>query len=140
MLERISNDIKDAMKTGKKEKLDVLRMLKAKLIENKTSAKPKEEIDVVVAHYKQLKDSMDSYPAGAPQRDAVLSELKHLDIYMPAQLDESNVRSIIKEIVQKLNSTGKANMGMVMKELSPKIKGQFDGKRANEMVNEELVK
>ncbi len=140
MFDTITNDIKTAMKAGQKEKLDALRMLKAKLIENKTSAKPKLESDVVIAYYKQLKDSIEAFPVGAPQIAAVIAELKHLDCYMPKQLDENKVRSIICEIVEKLKATGKPNMGMVMKELSPQIKGQFDGKRANEMVNEELAK
>lgn len=140
MFDKVNNEIKESMKSGQKEKLEVLRMFKAKLIENKTSAKPKAEVDVAVAHYKQLKDSIEAYPEGAPQRDAVLKELVYLAPYLPTQLDENSVRTIVKTILEQLKASGKPNMGMIMKELSPKIKGQFDGKRANEIVNEELGK
>ncbi len=136
--DRVNNDIKESMKSGQKERLDALRMLKAKFIENRTSPKPKPELDVLTAYYKSLKDSSQNFPEGAPQRAQVAAELKHLDPYMPAQLDETAVRQMVKDIIKGLAAAGKPNMGGVMKELTPKIKGQFDGKRANEIVGEEL--
>lgn len=140
IFDRVNNDIKESMKAGQKERLDALRMFKAKLIENKTSNKPREEMDVLTSYYKQLKDSADNFPTDAPQRGQITAELKHLDPYMPKQLGAQDVQAIIQEIIANLSKSGKPVMGAVMKELSPRIKGQFDGKLANQMVVQELAK
>jgi len=133
--DQVNEAIKDAMKKVEKDRLSALRNLKARFIENKTSAKPQEESDILVAHYKKLKDSMTNFPEGHELRLGTERELKFLDPYMPAQLSEDDVRTIIKGIVGRLAG---ANMGGVMKELSPQIKGRFDGKRANDLVKEIL--
>ena len=133
MFDRLSKDITVAMKNKETDKLDVLRFMKSKLIENKTSKNPRSEIDVVTAHYKSLKDSIEVYPEGDKARTKIASELKFLDPYMPIAISEDEVRGIIQNIIATTS-----NMGAVMKELSPQIKGRFDGKRANEIVKELL--
>ncbi|MBI2518765.1 MAG: GatB/YqeY domain-containing protein [Bdellovibrio sp.] len=133
--EKINEDLKNAMKQGDKERLNALRNLKARFIENKTAAKVLPEQDVLVSYYKKLKDSINNFPEGHALRLSTEKELKFLDPYMPAQMTEIEVRTIIQTIVGKLE---KPNMGAVMKELSPQIKGLFDGKRANDLVKEIL--
>ncbi|OFZ15191.1 MAG: hypothetical protein A2X86_07660 [Bdellovibrionales bacterium GWA2_49_15] len=133
--EKINEDLKNAMKQGDKERLNALRNLKARFIENKTAAKVLPEQEVLVSYYKKLKDSMSSFPEGHALRLSTERELKFLDPYMPAQMAETEVRAIIQTIVGKLE---KPNMGAVMKELTPQIKGLFDGKRANDLVKEIL--
>ena len=134
--EKINEDLKTAMKQGEKERLNALRNLKARFIENKTATKVLPEQDVLVSYYKKLKDSLSSFPEGHALRLSTEKELKFLDPYMPAQMAETEVRDIIKTIIGKLE---KPNMGAVMKELTPQIKGLFDGKRANELVKEMLT-
>ncbi len=135
MFELISNAIKEAMKSKDKERLETLRYLKSMLIENKTSVKPKEEMDVVIAHVKKMKDSILNFPEGSELREKTMREVTILSEYLPAQLDEAAVVKMIKEIKSALSNP---NMGMIMKELTPKIKGQFDGKRASQLVQEAL--
>lgn len=130
MIEKLNVDIKDAMKTGQKEKLDAIRYLKSMLMENKTSKKPIAEIDVIIAHSKKLKDSLENFPAGSELRVKTEKELGFISIYLPQQMNEDEVKTIIRNIV----ANGANNMGMVMKELSPQIKGRFDGKMANDFV------
>lgn len=130
MIEKLNVDIKDAMKTGQKEKLDAIRYLKSMLMENKTSKKPIAEIDVIIAHSKKLKDSLENFPAGSELRVKTEKELGFISIYLPQQMNEGEVKTIIRNIV----ANGANNMGMVMKELSPQIKGRFDGKMANDFV------
>ena len=62
MIDEINAQIKDAMKNQKRERLEALRFIKAKLLENKTSKAPTDEQSVVIAHYKQLKDALEAYP------------------------------------------------------------------------------
>lgn len=137
MFERINSDIKDAMKKKEKDRLEVLRYLKAMLIENKTSKAPKDELDVVIAHHKKLKDSISAYPEGSEQRDKIAKECEFLKPYLPEQLSEEDVQKIIEDIGSKLDSP---NMGAIMKDLSPQIKGKFDGKKASQMVNAYIKK
>ncbi len=133
--ETINNDIKDAMIKKEKERLEALRYLKAMLIENKTSNKPIEEMDVLIKHVKKLKDSLQTFPEGNEIRAKTEREVVFLSIYMPKELTEVEVVKIIDDI---MSVNPGANQGIIMKELTPKIKGQFDGKRASDLVKSKL--
>ncbi len=135
MLDRLNDDIKTAMKAREKEKLEALRYLKSMLMENKTSTKPRDEMDVVISHVKKLKDSVETFPVDNPIRQKTINEIEFLAVYMPEPLTEEKVKAIIQEIIAK---HGKPHMGVVMKELTPQIKGRFDGKLANQFVKEVL--
>lgn len=135
MIERVNQDIKDAMKARQKERLEVLRYLKSLLLENKTSKSPRDEMEVVLLHQKKLKEAISSFPDGSPQQLKATEELVFLMPYLPEQMDEDKVKNIIKEILKNMTNP---NPGMIMKELSPQIKGKFDGKRANQLVQELL--
>lgn len=135
MFERINDDIKKAMLGKDKPRLDALRYFKSMLMENKTSKAPIAEMDVLIKHVKKLKDSLDSFPPENEVRKRTEVEITILADYMPKQLDEAVVIEKIKAIIA---SNAGLNVGLVMKELSPFIKGQFDSKRANELVKELL--
>jgi uncharacterized protein YqeY len=136
MFDKITDDIKKAMFAKDKERLDALRYLKSMFIENKTSGKaPLSEMDVLIKHVKKLKDSLENFPAENEIRKKTEREITVLSEYMPNQLDESIVKGFIKDI---LAANPGHNAGLVMKELSPKIKGQFDSKLANELVKSAL--
>jgi uncharacterized protein YqeY len=136
MFDKITDDIKKAMLAKDKERLDALRYLKSMFIENKTSGKaPLSEMDVLIKHVKKLKDSLENFPAENEIRKKTEREIAVLSEYMPSQLDEATVKGFIKDI---LAANPGHNAGLVMKELSPKIKGQFDSKLANELVKSAL--
>jgi uncharacterized protein YqeY len=118
-----------------KERLDALRYYKSMLIENKTSKAPIAEMDVLIKHVKKLKDSLENFPPENEIRKKTEREIQILSDYMPKQLDEATVKGYIQDIIK---ATPGVNAGLVMKELSPKIKGQFDSKLANEMVKAAL--
>jgi len=134
MTERLTNDIKEAMKAKDQAKLDALRMLKAEFIKNNTAAKPVDELTVVVSHAKRLQDSLELYQKGTEAYAKIEAELLVIKAYLPAQLDEAQVLQMIQEI----KAAGAKDMGAIMKELQPKIKGQFDGKRASDLVKAAL--
>jgi len=137
MFDQITEDIKKAMFAKDKERLDALRYLKSMLIENKTSkTAPIAEMDVLIKHVKKLKDSLESFPPENEVRKKTEREIIILSEYMPKQLTEDVVVGLIKEIIA---NTPNINAGLVMKELSPKIKGQFDSKIANELVKAALA-
>ena len=134
--DQISEQIKDAMRAKDKPRLNVLRFLKKLFIENNTSGKPKPDIDIVIAYAKKVKDSIALYPEGSSQRDDIQGEVVILSEFLPKQLEQADVQVMIDEIKSKLDSP---NMGMIMKELQPQIKGQFDGKLASDMVKAALA-
>jgi len=131
MLDQISQDIKEAMKAKDAGRLGTLRMLKSRLLENKTSGKPRPELDVVIGYHKMLKDSLATFPEASEQQSKVRQEMEYLVPYLPKQLEEADVKKMIEAI---LSADSGANFGQIMKALSPQIKGQFDGKVASQLV------
>ncbi|MCO4792070.1 MAG: GatB/YqeY domain-containing protein [Bacteriovoracaceae bacterium] len=131
MLDQINDDIKSAMKSKDKEKLQALRYIKSMLTENKVAKKPIPEIEVVIKYHKKLNDSLSMYPDGHEMKEQASKEIKILETYLPKQMTEEEVSTIIDQIISTLENP---NMGGVMKELSPQIKGKFDGKKASQLV------
>lgn len=130
LMDQVNNDIKEAMKAKMQERLDALRMLKAEYIKNNTAAKPTDELSVTVAHAKRIQDSLEMYQAGTPAYDKIVAELSVIKAYLPKSMEEAEVVALINEIKAK----GAKDMGSIMKELQPQIKGRFDGKRASDLV------
>lgn len=131
MLERVTEDIKAAMKAKDKGRLDALRLLKSAFIENNTSAKPKPDAEVAIAHVKKLKDSMEQFPAGSDEVAKIKSEIEYLASYVPQPLSKEDFESMVKEFV---SSNPGADFGTVMKAITPQIKGRFDGREASQIV------
>ena len=130
LMEQVNNDIKEAMKAKQQERLDALRMLKAEFIKNNTAARPTDELSVTVAHAKRIQDSLEMYQAGSDAHTKIIKELEVVKAYLPKPLEEAEVVSLIGDI----KARGAKDMGAVMKELQPLIKGRFDGKRASDLV------
>lgn len=135
MIDKISTLMKEAMKAKLADRVKALRYLKSLLLENKTSKSPIAEQDVIIKYHKKLKDSLELYKADASRVADIQSELAVIEEFMPKQLSTDEVKKIITDIIAQLDSP---NMGAVMKELTPQIKGQFDGKLASQMVREAL--
>jgi uncharacterized protein YqeY len=131
MLEQVTEDIKAAMKAKDKSRLDALRMLKSAFIENNTSAKPKSDAEVAIAHVKKLKDSLEAYPAGSPEQEKIRGEIEYLASYVPQPLSKDEFETMVRKFIQ--DNPG-ADFGTVMKSVSPEIKGRFDGREASQIV------
>ncbi len=134
LMEQVNNDIKEAMKAKQQERLDALRMLKAEYIKNNTATKPTDELSVTVAHNKRLQDSLEMYEAGSEAHSKIVREMEFIKPYLPQAMAESEVVALIESI----KASGAKDMGAIMKELQPQIKGRFDGKRASDLVKAAL--
>lgn len=130
LMERVNNDIKEAMKAKQQFRLDALRMLKAEYIKNNTAAKPTDELSVTISHAKRLMDSLEMYEKGSEAHQKILDEHAVLKEYLPQEMSEADVVKLIQDI----KAAGAKDMGAVMKELQPQIKGRFDGKKASDLV------
>lgn len=134
--EQISKDIIVAMKSKEKEKLEALRYLKSLFIQNNTAVKPTDDQSVLIAHVKKLQDSLINFPEGNEIRLKTQKEIEIISFYMPKPMSQSEVEDLINQIKNKLTTP---SMGEVMKELTPQIKGKFDGKLASELVKKSLT-
>lgn len=130
LMDKVNSDIKEAMKAKQQSRLDALRMLKAEFIKNNTAVKPTDEMSVTVSHAKRLSDSLELYAGNEEAIAKIKAELAVVQEYLPQALEESEVI----EMINQIKANGAKDMGAVMKELQPQIKGRFDGKRASDLV------
>lgn len=133
--ERINNDMKEAMKAKDTVRLSAIRMLKAAFIQNNTAVKPTDDLSVVISHVKKLQDSLQMFPTGSDAFVQTLKEIDALRPYLPQEMSEAEVKALIDQI----KAAGAKDMGAIMKELQPQIKGRFDGKKASDMVKAALA-
>jgi len=144
LLERLNNDMKQAMKNKEKDKLSVIRMLKASLqneaLKLRQELTEEEELTVLSRELKQRKDSLNEF-ANADRTDLVDKiriEIGYVEAYMPEQLSAEEITSIVKQTIGEVNATSKADMGRVMSALMPKVKGKADGSLVNKLVQQHL--
>lgn len=130
LMDKVNGDIKAAMIGKMQDRLDALRMLKAEFIKNNTAAKPTDELSVTVSHAKRIQDSLEMYQAGTPAYEKIQKEYDVIKEYLPQALSEAEVVAMITAI----KTAGAKDMGAIMKELQPQIKGRFDGKKASDLV------
>lgn len=143
--EQLNHDMKIAMKTKDKTKLSVIRMVRASVkkleIDKKSPLSREETLDVIVREIKQRRDSIAEFEK-ASRDDLVQKEKEELEIlqtYLPEQLSEEELRSLIQQEIERLGATSKADLGKVMGSIVPKIKGKADGKKAQQIVQELLL-
>ena len=134
LMDKVNNDIKEAMKAKQQSRLDALRMLKAEFIKNNTAVKPTDEMSITISHAKRLSDSLELYAGNEEAIAKIKAELAVVQEYLPQALEESEV----VEMINQIKANGAKDMGAVMKELQPQIKGRFDGKRASDLVKAAL--
>ncbi|MFC0522562.1 GatB/YqeY domain-containing protein [Pontibacillus salicampi] len=145
LLESLNQDMKTALKSKDKEKLSVIRMVKAALQNEalklrKDELSEEEELTVLSRELKQRKDSLQEFK-DAGREDLADKQLKEIEIiqsYMPAQLSEEELDAIIKETINEVGATSKGDMGKVMSAVMPKVKGQADGSQINQLVQKHL--
>ncbi|HHP1037825.1 TPA: GatB/YqeY domain-containing protein [Bacillus thuringiensis] len=140
LLGRLNDDMKQAMKNKQKEKLTVIRMVKAALqnegIKLQHTLTEEEEITVLAREVKQYKDSLLEFKK-AGREDLVnklQSEIQILSTYLPEQLTEEELVDVIKQVISEVGATSKADMGKVMTAVMPKVKGKTDGSLVNKLV------
>lgn len=142
--ERINNDLKEAMKSKDSFRLSVIRMVKGAMQLAKPN--PREELtddDVITVISKQIKmrnDSIKEFEA-AGRSDLVEQNKKEIEIlntYMPKQLSEEELTEIIDKVFEEVKPTSQKDMGLIMKNISPLVKGKVDMSLVNKLVKERL--
>jgi uncharacterized protein len=147
LVERLNSDMKQAMKNREKDKLSVIRMVKASLQNEgiklgKQELSEDEELTVLSRELKQRKDSLQEFDKAGRQDlvEKLQSEIEIVEAYLPKQLSEDELNAIVTQAIAETNATSKADMGKVMSAVMPKVKGKADGSLVNKLVLQNLTK
>lgn len=143
--EKIQEDLITSMKAKDEVATSAIRLLKAAIMKFETTGEKKiatdeDIIQLIGKEIKQRKDSIDQFEKGNRPELAAKEklELAILEAYLPAQLSESEIRTIVTEVITSTGATGKSDLGKVMGALMPRTKGKADGGLVNKIVQELL--
>lgn len=143
--ERINNDLKSAMKSGDKLRLETIRSIRALILEFDKSGirremNPEEEINLLNSAAKKRKDSIEQFKK-AGREDLYTkeeAELKILLEYLPKQLDNDEVIEEVKKIAAEINANNKEDFAKLMPAAVKILKGKADGKTVKTAVEKIL--
>lgn len=145
LLAKLNEDMKQAMRSKEKERLSVIRMLKAALQneaihQGKKELSPEDEVNVLAKELKQRRDSAAEYEkAGRSDlSNKTRDEIKIVEGYAPKQLTNEEVEDIVKASINEVGASSKADFGKVMSNVMPKVKGKADGSVVNQLVKKYL--
>jgi uncharacterized protein len=145
--EKISEDLKAAMKSGEKLRLETLRTLRAALMEREIEKRggagpmtPDDEVAVLASAAKKRKESIESFTQGG-RLDLVEQETRELEIireYLPKQLSQEDVERVIAAAVASTGAVAPTDFGRVMPLVMKELKGKADGRLIQELVKKKL--
>jgi uncharacterized protein len=145
--ERISEDLKAAMKSGDPLRRETLRTLRAALMEREIELRgtgkdvtPDDETGVLTSAAKKRRESIEQFGKGG-RMDLVEQETRELAIiqeYLPKQLTPEEIEGIVRNAVMLTGASGPADFGRVMPLVMKDVKGKADGRMVQEMVKKAL--
>ncbi len=144
VLEQLSKDMKDALRAGDKLRLGVIRLLRAQFenaaIQRRRELTEDEILSVFSSAVKMRKEAIEKFREGHRQ-DLVERELAELSIvqsYLPQPLSEEEVSVFVDTTVREVGAMGLADLGTVMKQIMPRVRGRVEGGLVNKLVKEKL--
>ncbi len=143
--ERISADMKQAMRDRDALRRDTLRMLLAGIknreIELGRELEEGELLEVLRRSVKTRQDSVEQFQAAGRQElaDKERAEIAVIQAYLPRQLDEEGVRELVAALVAELGLQSRKDVGRLMKELMARHRGEIDGRTASRIAGELLA-
>ncbi|MEG8947419.1 GatB/YqeY domain-containing protein [Rosettibacter firmus] len=143
--DRINNDLKEAMKTGDKTRLETIRSIRALILEFEKSGSGKEltsdeEIRILTSAAKKRKEAIEQYRS-ANRNDLAEkeeTELKIIEEYLPKQLTYEEILEEVKKIAAEINAKEKSDFPRLMPLAAKTLKGKADGKVIKEIVEKFL--
>lgn len=146
--EKILNDLKEAMRSKDQIRLQVLRSLKAKLLEKEISERKggvaslneEQSLEVLMKAAKQRKESIFQFEQGnrSDLAEAEKAELEIIEEYLPKMMTEEEIEKIVEEKIFALGATGPQDMGKVMGPIMGALKGKADGGVVSKIVKQKL--
>ena len=143
--QRLTDDMKAAMKSGDKDTLGVIRLVNAAIKQREVDERIELDDAAVIAvlekGVKQRKDSISQFEAANREDLAAIerAEMAVIERYLPAKMGEAEIRAAIDDAVAESGATGPADMGKLMAVLKPKLAGQADMGQVSAMVKQRLA-
>ena len=142
--ERISEDVKNAMRAKERDRLGVLRLITAAIkqreVDERIELDDSQVLAVIEKMVKQRKDSLEQFEAAG--RDDLASqeryELELLSVYMPEQLGAEELTALIGATIQQVGAESMRDMGAVMNAIREQVQGRADMKAVSQAVREQL--
>ncbi|KQY50546.1 GatB/YqeY domain-containing protein [Lysobacter sp. Root494] len=144
--QRLTDDMKAAMKSGDKDSLGVIRLINAAIKQREVDERIELDdagvIAVLEKAVKQRKDSISQYEAANREDLAAIerSEMVVIERYLPEKMGEAEVLAAIDAAIAETGATGPADMGKLMGVLKPKLAGQADMGQVSALVKQRLSK
>ncbi len=142
--DRLSEDLKKAMKARETLKVETIRMVRAQLkdfqISKRDELTEEDEISVLISSAKKRKEAIELYEK-SDRQDLIEKEKQELDIisaYLPAQLSREEVEKVVLKIMEETGASSQQDLGKVMGSAMKELKGKADGKLVQEIVREKL--
>ncbi len=141
---RLSEDLKTAMKAKEKIKVETIRMVRAQLkdfqIAKRDELTQEDEISVLTNAAKKRKEALELYEK-SDRQDLIEQEKQELEIisaYLPAQLSKEEVEKVVLKVMEEVGASSPQDLGKVMGATMKDLKGKADGKMVQEIVREKL--
>lgn len=142
--EQIQTDLKEAMRAGDTRRREVLRLLLAAFkqveVDRQIELSEADALGVLMGEAKKRREAI-AEMTSAGRDDLAAQERYELEIiesYLPRQLDRVELEAMAREVIAQVGATSPKDVGLVMKELMARVKGQADGKVVNAIVRELL--
>lgn len=143
--ERLSEDLKNAMRGREEVRLRTIRSLRAALMEREIALREggraqlteDQEIDVVQKQAKQRRDAIEQYEkADRPDlKQKEMDELSIIEEYLPQQLDDEEIQGVLREVIEATGATSRADLGKVMGAAMGRLRGKADGRRVQQIAS-----
>ncbi|MHB8406192.1 MAG: GatB/YqeY domain-containing protein [Gammaproteobacteria bacterium] len=130
--EKITDDMKDALRAGDKPRLSVIRLMLAAIkqreVDERITLDDSQVLAVLDKMLKQRRDSVTQFEKGNRQdlADQERTEIKLIQSYLPAQLSETELDQLVAEAIRGSSATSLKDMGKVMGLLRPQVQGRAD--------------
>jgi uncharacterized protein YqeY len=143
--QRLTDDMKAAMKAGDKDSLGVIRLINAAIKQREVDERIELDdagvIAVLEKAVKQRKDSISQYEAANREDLAAIerAEIGVIERYLPAKLGEAEILAAIEAAIAETGATGPADMGKLMGVLKPRLAGQADMGQVSALIKKKLA-
>src|SRR5690554_6360679 len=143
--QRLTDDMKAAMKSGDKERLATIRLvlaaIKQREVDERIELDDAAALAVLEKMLKQRRDSVSQYEAAGRDdlADIERREIAVIDVYLPAKLDEAAISAAITAAIAETGAAGPADIGKLMGVLKPKLAGQADMGLVSALVKKALA-
>ncbi|MBE9563390.1 MAG: GatB/YqeY domain-containing protein [Proteobacteria bacterium] len=142
--QKIQEDMKAAMRAKEKQRLGTIRLMlaaiKQKEVDERISLDDTQVITILDKMLKQRRDSLAQYEKAKRQdlADQEAFEIKVIQVYMPQQLSETEINSLIEAAINETGATSIKELGKVIGYLKPKVQGKVDMKAFTTNIKQHL--